>query len=526
MPPSDSSGSRNPDLGPMVSVMQGADAASIEFLDDRPKTITWDELVTGGAAVGDVCNAGTEAFEPTVRLTGFGFTKAGVPIGDQEEVLVPTVARQPLSPGSCTPIRLMARDKQTAEGVDSGSYSGLLVVTSPQGGWAQRPITVGQFALQPAGDLKLYGQFSATHGEVYLRSDVLVFRPVNAETAANQLKANTKLGSLAHKGDIADVEVAQDASAVHGAVRVPVRVTAADGQGRFKGQLQVPGRPEPIAVEVVVADAWWLPALVLVAGVLAGLVARTITGRWAQLNRLWRARSRLAKQYQEATTAFKSHYSDLATVYTGPSAKDIAEFTADSKTVTNRLRKRTWTIDTSGSDYQQVAEPLEKAERDAEHLGSGTKEGFGSSILSLSEALDEFAQYLATKFPKTPKPAFVPFAAGLVTSEAGSSPELHRLLDVGGALAITEQADDYRKLMEQWCQLGDSLHRCLGWYDSVKRIIDQKQDAGQEKRLLDRARTLLIEVQVNLLEVRSQTDLEAFGIAGRLHRASTILGRL
>ena len=360
-------------------------AASVEpapltFIDERSLTLKVPDI-KGSTDFGAVCNTGTTQVRLTAQVTGFEFKIGQSAVADDAVLAVrPTTAD--LAPGMCTPItgQIVNPDR-----LDPGTYAGVLVARTQHAGLARRLLSIVKSdaaALgELVGDAKLWGRRTLVGDDVHLRGGVLVFAAKDPAAAAAAMKQGRPLGVLSDDGTIVTVSVASDAKALEKVVQVPLSVGGVAGQGKYAGALSVPGRCDPVPAEITLADSAWLAVAALLAGVLLGLLTRTVNQRWSVLFRLWRARNALPKAYKSAANCVAKLQPWIAARYVRPSDGAIMAFTAKSRAVTETMRAKTWTIDKDDPGYTSVLENLTKAERDASYFGAET-DGFCDALVA------------------------------------------------------------------------------------------------------------------------------------------------
>lgn len=458
------------------SFAAGADEApAVAFRDDRPLTIT--APVPGAGVPVTVCNTTSEP--ATVSVGDF--------VKDAMRVSVPVLVVEPatVAERACGEVRVMA----APEGVGDGTYSGFLVAVAPGGGVARRPV-VFEKGPAPAGHVtgalasfELKGHFewrSPTSGTVELYNEALIVR---TKGRFAELPDAAVIGMVANGDDLATIRVAGKATAVrNGIVRIPVSVAGAGGQGTFKGKLtgltDKDGNPHDVTV--VVADHWVLLVLAVVSGLLAGILAKALAGRW--LPGLWlsRRRNQLATKYHEAC-------STLSCGYVSPGAAEIEEFKRANAAAFKAYKQTTTLIDPASAAYAAVKDGLVQAESDADLVRGGADSPFCTSLTALAEKVGAFTERFAMVFAEQRVPLFAEKAKALVDPPAAR-------LGVGQATKIKARAEQATAVLDDWLVLATAYGELLGQRDVVASPADHEYQLGQVDEALGRARAALLDV--------------------------------
>ncbi len=108
------------------------------FLDDRPATLSWEQLERGHRLV--VCNGNRAATRVRVVVAGFGFTLAGRPKGDAAVLSLKGLPPSGvLAGGACRKLRIV---RNADARLDPGRYLGRVAVVGKGAGIARARVTI------------------------------------------------------------------------------------------------------------------------------------------------------------------------------------------------------------------------------------------------------------------------------------------------------------------------------------------------------------------------------------------------
>ncbi len=229
----------------------------LAFEDDRPLTLTWNEVMSGVDVA--VCNVGSEDLQSLqATLTGFKFQLSAQPIADSDALELFDFPSA-LSAGECTKVQIKASGKCCTP--DSGEYQGLLVVSGLGAGMTRRSVNISV----PQPDAKPVAKESAVGEEVAvnatLTENVVRFDlPLKVEAdkeAPDVPKTGDCIGIVYREGRLGRVYVDGDPEdPKEGVLLLPVRGEGLEVPGTYKGTVSVTGEDtDAIKLTVNVKEA-------------------------------------------------------------------------------------------------------------------------------------------------------------------------------------------------------------------------------------------------------------------------------
>jgi hypothetical protein len=465
-------------------------ASGLTFRDTRPIVVSLDDIAAGvpGNRL-KVCNAGTRVAE-RLRLTrtGFGFTHDGVPLSDgailQHARLVRSVngrdlVAHRLTSGNCAEI---AVDVRFHAELDTGSYTGEVVVSSVGGGLARRSVTiigppdltVPAEGVADTTEIKVVhksGPFHflvADHGKQATvpllappRGKQLDIPATCGEGAAKPSALCPGIGAVLHGSTSAEVVLGgHPPDAVGGVVRLPVRLLGTHDVGDYEGAIHPSGDRgdgHPIKTVVQVTDAWWWALIALLFG--AGLVMgpQLWIRRYKPKSVLMDRAAALLGKYSRAKLAFRgerqpANFPDIDP----PEGGDVAVYAEDVRAATRTLLKSTVFVDRGSDGYKQVDLSLDIAERDIE--GWRDPDELLRALTALKGELDSVQGWLrARRFVKE-SPAATRKAADVLA---------RRRLKIGEVRKVVDDADVTTVLLHDWCALAQRVMRLQLWWRKI-----------------------------------------------------------
>jgi hypothetical protein len=475
--------------------------SGLTFRDTRPIVVTLDDIAAGvpGNRL-KVCNAGTRVAK-RLRLTrtGFGFTHNGVPLSDgailRHARLVRSVngrdlVAHQLTSGNCAEI---AVDVRFHAELDTGNYTGEVVVSSVGGGLARRSVTitgppdltVPAEGVADTTEIKVVhksGPFHflvADHGK---RATVPLLAPPRGkqldipatcgEGAAKPSALCPGIGAVLHRNTSAEVVLGgHPPDAVGGVVRLPVRLIGAHDVGDYQGAIHPSGDVgdgHPIKTVVQVTDAWWWALIALLFGVGLVMGPQLWMRRYKPKSVLMDRAGALLGEYSRAKLAFRgerqpANFPDIDP----PEGGDVAVYAEDVRAATRTLVKSTVFVDRGSDSYKQVDLSLDIAERDIE--GWRDPDELLRALTALKDELDSVQGWLrARRFVKE-SPAATRKAADVLA---------RRRLKIGEVRKVVADADVTTVLLHDWCALAQRVMRLQLWWRKIAVAL-LAEEAGQ-----------------------------------------------
>jgi hypothetical protein len=458
---------------------RASEAPGVAFADEGPLELTNE------AAQVKVCNSLAGAVTVTLLVEG-----------DAAVIAEPSVL--PVPAGACVPTTVMGTPGDKAA-------TAVLVAQAPGAGLARRTVTVVAKAKTGvvAGALDTFdlsGHFTGwTNGPVDLDTDALLYQTTPGYTAPIP---GTILARLGHGKDVAFLKVA-GLPEFPGAtiVRLPVKISAPDN-GVYKGKLT--GLPDKDGngadIKVTVADNPRPFVLMIILGLLAGLVAKLLTGRWLHKLRIGRLHQRLKRRYAQLTGPVGP--------YTPPTPQDVDAYIAQNTKALADYAKTTTLFDTSAAAYKKVRDDIAAAEKDAAHLAAA--DGLAATLTGLQSAYDEFKTAYVVALPGQPLPA-----AGVKAASLLSPPPAQAGLKVGQATLITAQATTDKAFFADWVDVAALVAH---YRSRLPASVPAEHTA-----LRDQAEAALGEVAAQLQDVGDTLAIDKDAAVARLRKVHGIL---
>lgn len=504
----------------------------VEFSDQKALTPSQGDLDKG--VTGSVCNTTVGRVTVSIRLAGFEFTTpngdgSATPVTDAE-VLAVDFPTQDIEPGQCEDFVLKA--PSDAVSLADPSYEGSVLALSNGAGSDRLALTVPgtSKAAKPdtaLGDVELHGSFNGwwdIRGTANAREGMTL--RFEGDNPPPSIKADSELGVLARGSDSVQLVAAGDSRIVHGVLEVAAKITGARSNGTYVGQLDpnVAGSDDkPISVKMIVADQWLWAAVLCLAGLIAGILAKVAAGRWRVLAQWKYLRGGLEGKYDDADTKLATDHPDVAARFKRPSSQDVSKRAVELNARTTVYRKYTFLFDTARMSYKAVADHYATVGDDIRRLRSETDDGLGASITALDERIETFLETFNRNFPTTEPPTIIGTAKGVAGYVGTTMPRANRVdakeLPVGGAAKSVTDAVAAVAMLDNWEKLATRFRRCRRWA-FLLRVAASAEPA------LDALDERIVELHLELFESVTNDDLtiaEVDNDLGRVYRRLAVL---
>lgn len=416
--------------------------------------------------------------------TAFGFTDGGRAEADGAVLQHTRLVRHGqtahrLKAGDCAKLAVVVR--YHAE-IDTGPFTGQVVVTSADAGIARRNVTISgppdvtvpAQSVTDMAEVKVVhksGPFHflvPDHGKdttIALQAPPAGKRLDVPDTcgagAAKPSRACPPLGALMHSRTSTQVVLAGHApDAVGGVVRLPVRLLKADDVGEYTGTIHPSGDPaddHPIKTVVKVTDAWWWALIALLIGAALVMVPQLWMRRYKQKSLLRARANALLGGYSRAKIAFRgdgriANFPDIDP----PEGGDVAVYAEDVREAIGNLLRSMVFVDARSEAYRQVDTSLVTAEEDITCWGDPN--GLLRALTTLDTQVDDTQDWLRRRRFTNQSPDVARRAATLLA---------RRRLKIGEAQTVMAQADSAAVLLHEWRQLACRVLRLQLWWRRI-----------------------------------------------------------
>ena len=489
----------------LIILLIGASYGSLEFQDDRPIMLTWDQVRSGADIV--VCNYGNLSL-PSLNITldDFNF-KINERYVDNKSVLNLSPQKISLDAWTCARININATDRVLGRVFpDPGKYKGELVISGQGTGTIRKEISIDVQTYECALDsLNLTATRDLSFfSKAHLDYSYIPLKPPENSYSPALPKNGTLLGFVYYKGHIGNITVNNmDYKTEAGLTLMPIRIDGLDEVGTYSGRLFLAGINNNISsvkVVVSVTDFVIWPIITLLIGICAALLALWILQNWRitkEINARWyKVKDGYKKvkfptlklRYQgESNRKFKS--------YTGPSSEDIDNYEIALLGALKHYAKGKWLLDRNDREFKKIVKTLEDAERDIELLDASNMKGFRNSLEALNNDLSALMSFFDTEYYILEAPSILKSTASLLEGRA---------LQVAEAEKIKEKSENTSNLIKRWMDVARKIKKYNSWIASLDAMPWDKSPEDSDNLL--KAYSEVIEAHFKLMEVKDSLN--------------------
>jgi hypothetical protein len=513
-------------LGGIAHAAGGAQSESgLVFRDQRPISLQSGDTEQARTVV--LCNASAITATGLIwSLTGFEFASGSKAVSI-EKVITLTGNRLRLDAGGCGSATITVKAKP---GIDSGPFTGQLVVTSAGAGIARLEISVaGQAStVVPTQGAAATVELTATRKLLFSESV-----SIDGESAL-ALKAPPKgkslevpspgafIGNLVNGGDVASVFVTgkPDKKSAEGVWLLPIEVRGAAHTGEYEGTLTPTASADDkqiVKAKVKITDWWPWAVLAVLLGASLVVLPTLYIRRWRLESTLHARHRALSTTYASAGADFHTRCPQFAGIQT-PSEADIARYSGEADSAIRTYAKSTWYFDTTSDAYAKIIQSLDDAKVDVGCLGE--ESGLGEELGNLDAALKQLASDLSAHLPIDRQPAIALTASALLRPGQ---------LVVGEATIRARKAKESLKAIEQWTELAQALRRYEVWYRVLEELSVPAQGhnfSAHDLAALQEIYTAIGKARNELLEAADADVIGELGIREHLTRIYSQLAQL
>jgi hypothetical protein len=505
----------------LIILLIGASYGSLEFQDDRPIMLTWDQVRSGADIV--VCNYGNLSLPSlNVTLDDFNF-KINERHVDDKSILDISPFKMSLNGWTCARINISVADR-LAGGIlpDSGRYKSELVISGQGAGTIRKEISIDVQTYQCALDslnLTATRDFSFL-GKAHLDYSYIPLKsPENGYSPALP-KNGTLLGFVYYKGHIGNITVdSKDYKTEAGLTWMPIRIDGLDEVGTYSGKLSLAGinnNLSSVKVVVSVTDFVIWPIIMLAIGLVIALksliylqkkrIIKDIKARWDKVKDGYKNVKfpTLELKYQKGNKKFKS--------YESPSDDDLDNYEKALFGALEHYAEGKWLFYPDDLEFKKIMKALEDAEKDLELLDAS---GFGKSLEALNNDLFDLMSFLDIEYYIFKTPSILKSTANLLEGRA---------LQVGEAEKIKDKSESTSDLIKRWMDIARKIKK---YYHGIASLDAKPWDKSPEDiDSLLKAYSKVIEANFKLMEVTDSKSLEKMGIDSNLKDACSHLAYL
>jgi hypothetical protein len=282
----------------LVVLFAGISRGSLEFQDDRPIILTWDQVRSGEDIV--VCNYGNSSLPSlSATLEGFNFRANETHVAE-DKVLNLTPIRMSLDPSKCNHVNISPA--VGGVGPDPGKYDGELVISGRVATTIRKEIIINVQTYECALDAL---NLTATRDASFLSEALLDLKDsyIPLKSPGNgyepyRPKSGQQLGFVYYEGHIGNITVdSKEYKTEANLTLMPIRIDGLDEVGTYSGRLYPAGinnnSNSYVKVVVSVRDNIIFSILILVVGILLSLfsifflqnyqIQEDIKRRWKQV---------------------------------------------------------------------------------------------------------------------------------------------------------------------------------------------------------------------------------------------------